>query len=350
MTEMIKKHTVERTANWETICHLIDQTKEMLQKTKTQSRIFVCISIHFKSSNTYMLIVMQMPHFNTREQVPLGSSSPFIHSANLFNSYEHENAAEEHEQPASAFRMQGIDTKPTQFDDAFSRETSAKRTKLGAVGPSINTYQSSFMSGTDSGSNGLMANSSKPRTGNGQDESQKAESSTTKSVNGDATLEKQETVFFNDVNPTPMNLERATIKSLKRGSSPDDNNEGKKPKKTKTRHIDDEESSPLAEAEVEFEDISQEVDARLKEKEEKRKRKKEKKRKSTDIISDGAAPDAINIAEGAPRSKKKKKLRHNHDALVEASKVKKRSGAGSDEGQGERRKKKHKKIKEFKDS
>ena len=44
MTEMIKKHTVERSVNWETICGLINQTKEMLLKTKTQSRIFVSMA------------------------------------------------------------------------------------------------------------------------------------------------------------------------------------------------------------------------------------------------------------------------------------------------------------------
>lgn len=57
MTEMIKKHTVERSANWETICSLIDQTKEILRKTKTQSLIFVCVNGQFDFKKKVRMLI-----------------------------------------------------------------------------------------------------------------------------------------------------------------------------------------------------------------------------------------------------------------------------------------------------
>ena len=294
----------------------------------------------------------QIPQFNIREKVPLRSSSrSSIHPEYFVTNNENGNAAKKHERPASATSIQGVDSKPTKFDDAFSQGTKSKRPKLGDAGSPSAVYESSPMNATDSGSDRLVANSPKPRTVNGQDEGQTVESNRARSANVDSTAQKQEPLFFVDVNPTPVNLAGIAIKSPKRGPSLGDNDEGKKAKKTKTYHNNDEEQFPLEKPEVEFEDISQEVDARLKEKEEKRKRRKEKKRKkSANFASDVGAPDAITTAEEPARPKKKKRLRQNHDALVETTEVKKTSNAESDEGQSERRKKKRKKNKETKDS
>lgn len=351
MMDMIKKHTVERSANWETICSLIDQTKEMLHKTKLQSRIFVYRKSHVNSNYTNKLIMRQTPSSNTRDKVPLGSSSPSIDTENLPASYQQGKAPEEYEKSTSATRTQGVDSQPTQFDDALGQETRIKRTKLGDASVRIAAYKSGPMNRAESGLDRLVANSPEPRTINGQDEGPKEESSTVRSANGDVTYEKQEPLFVIDVNPTPVSLTGIAIKSPKRGSSPGEIDEGQEVKKAKTHHIDGEGPSPEI-FEVEYEDISQEVDARLKEKEEKRKRKKDKKRlRGEDITSDIAAPDATTTAEEPGRPKrKKKKLRQNHDMYVEATRTKKRSGAEGDESQGGRKNKRHKKRKEGKNS
>lgn len=291
-----------------------------------------------------------MPQPSTRELGLHASSSPPAHSGYLPTKYERENAAGEYEKSASASRTQGVDPKSTQSDDALRQEARVKRPKLGDASLRTPVYESSSMNGTDSGSDGLVANSPRPRTVNVRDEGDIAKSDEAVSANGDATLGKKARPFVLEANSSPSNLAGLT-KSPKRNSSPRDNKEGKKTKKAKTHHFDGEKSSPLEKIEVEFEDISQEVDARLKEKEEKRKRKKDKKRKkSADIASDVAAPDESTIFEGPERSKKKKKLKQNDDAPAEATEVKKRAGAETDEGQGERRKKKRKKNIEAKDN
>lgn len=271
-----------------------------------------------------------------------------MHPEYLSVDYEQGNAAEECDQSASETRNQDADIKPAESDDALGQERRAKRTKFGHVRASIAAHKS----GTGSGLNGPVANSSEPRAVNGLAEGPKAEGGMATSANGDEAFDKGKPLFVIDVNPTPVNLAGITIQSPKRGPSLGDNDEGKQTKKAKTYQIDDNvEPSPPEKAEVEFEDISQEVDARLKEKEEKRKRKKGKKRKKgADVTSDVTAPDITTTAEEPGRPKKKNKFRQNYDAPVEATETKKRSGAESDEGQVERKRKRRKKNKGAKDS
>ena len=262
----------------------------------------------------------------------------------MSNSYEQGSTAEDHEQSASVTRLQGGSHKSTQFDDARRQETRAKRTKMGDTSPFIASYEGSSMSGSDSGLDRLVARSPKPTTVNDQDQDQRAENSTGRGNNDDATFEKQEPSFVIDVDPTPVNFAEIATKSRKRVFSIGDHREANKTKKSKTRHNDDEQPSSPANPEIEFEDISQEVDARLKEKEEKRKRKERKRKKIADVESNVTGRDADTIAEGPARLKKKKKVKNSDDAPLEASEAKKRSSAESDEGQGERRKKRHKKT------
>lgn len=291
-----------------------------------------------------------MPHSNPREKVPLGSSSPSNHPEYLSNSHEQGSAADEHEQPASPAITRGADHKRTRFDDDPRQEISAKRMKLGDTSPDIASVEGSSIRGSDSGLDGPVAISPKPTTPDDEEQGQGVGSSTTRGANDDATFEQQDRSSIFDVNSTLVNPTGIAIKPRKRGSSIDHNHEGRKTKKSKTRHTDDEQPSSPAKPKVEFEDISQEVDARLREKEEKRKRKEKKRKKIADLDSNVTAPDANTTAEGPARLKKKKKVRHNDDSTKEAYEIKKKSGAESDEGQGERRKKRHKKDREVRDS
>lgn len=283
-----------------------------------------------------------MPPFDILDQVPIGSSSNSINP-------EYSAADRNDGKPATVARDQVLDNKPTQFDDEQGQGRRIKRTKLAGIRAAIPAYESGSGSEIGLGLDGLAANILKRRAVNGAAKVVKVDHGTARGETGDAITEKGKPLFVIDVNPTPVDLGGIAIISPKRGASLGDNDEGKKIKRAKTYHNDNDNGTfPPAEAEVEveFEDISQEVDARLKEKEEKRKRKKEKKRKTGAYVPEATAT----IEEPERPKKKKKKSRQNHDAAVGSIDTKKRNGAESDEGQGEKRKKKSKKNKDATDS
>lgn len=41
MNDMVRKHTIEGTHNWDTICAMIERTKEMLAAARNQAKYFV---------------------------------------------------------------------------------------------------------------------------------------------------------------------------------------------------------------------------------------------------------------------------------------------------------------------
>jgi hypothetical protein len=260
--------------------------------------------------------------------------------------HEYGKAAEKYGNKAAAAREQGIDIKPVYLDYEIGQGRGVKRATLAGVRAAIAARDSGSGSGAGFGSDGPVANSSKPRAVNGQAEDSNPERSAASSAMDDATLGKSKPLFVIDVNPTPVNLPGMNNESPKRGVPRTDNGEGRRVKKAKMNHTDEKDKPPsLKEEKVEFEDISQEVEARLKAKEEKRKRKEKKRKKHADIISETVAPDAVE----EPERPKKKKVKKNHDAPEETTEAKKRNGLESDEGQGER-KKKRKKNKEANNS
>ena len=157
--------------------------------------------------------------------------------------------------------------------------------------------------------------------------------------------------FVVDVNPTPVNLPIIINPSTKRDSqtrSPLEPIE-KKSKKIKTKH-DKAHAKETTEKKIEFEDISEEVDARLKKKEEKRRQKGEKKRKRA---SDAAAGADAKVVENSvildrPKKKKKRSEMVEREAVVAGAgagagagtESTKRRGSGSDEVAEEGKKKK----------
>lgn len=275
--------------------------------------------------------------------------------------HEYGKAAEKYGNNAAAARDQGIDIKPAHFHYEIGQGRGVKRATLAGVRAAIAARDTGTGSGAGLGLDGHVANSPKPRAINGQNEDSNAESSAASSARDDATPWKGKPLFVNDVNPTPVDLPGMNNKSPKRGAPLTDNDEGKKTKKAKTNHTDDkDETSIPKEAKVEFEDISQEVNARLKAKEEKRKRKEKKRKNDADVVPEAAAPDAAEeperpknkkakLSEDASEEgveKKKKKRKTSNNAPEEDSETRKRNGPESDEGQGERKKKKRKRNRE----
>ena len=113
------------------------------------------------------------------------------------------------------------------------------------------------------------------------------------------------------VDTKPMKVDLSGSQRHKRSATPPDSMDVKKHKKTKKKHEGD---LPTGEG---FEDISGEVDAKLKEKEEKRKRKKERKRKrESDGPSSVTATDARALTVECEKPKKKRQKHGNEQAAM----------------------------------
>ena len=117
---------------------------------------------------------------------------------------------------------------------------------------------------------------------------------------------------------------------------------GQQSKRVKTEH----DSTILGECrgrKIEFEDISEEVDARLKEKEEKRRQKEKKKRKRISDGASGADAESMGriVLSERPKKKKRKSGRSEGEAAIARNEPIKRRGSSSDEtaNRGERKKK-----------
>ena len=157
--------------------------------------------------------------------------------------------------------------------------------------------------------------------------------------------------FVIDTNPTPVNIPVNPNRSIKRSmeSQSPDETAAKKSKKSKTHHGGD----PVGlgtEKHVEFEDISGEVDARLKEKEEKRKRKEERKRKRQSESSIIDTEPVVEVIEAEkPKRKKTKKLAEGlENKLTSDEAIMKKRPGSNDEGQADKGKKKKKRQKKNK--
>ena len=296
--------------------------------------------IHWKL-RCYTAYRSQVPPSNQREQLPLGSSSDSMYPGYSPADHEYSKAAHEYGLAVAAARKEGIDFKPgedgLEYKPAQAR--GAKRTTLAGMRAAKAAAEGASGSGSGSGSEAHFARGTSAGSAfDSQAASVKSE---------DAAGNGENPYFIIDTNPTPVNLSGMSHKPAKRPTenlSPAEPVEKKKTKKAKTKH--DGELPGSAATNVEVEDISEEVDARLKEKEERRRRKEEKKRKrlsagSTGPVAEDATTEAV--AE-KPKKKKAKKV----EGAVEAGEAatKKRHGSDGEAAvDGEGQKKKRKKTK-----
>ena len=251
--------------------------------------------------------------------------------------HEYGKAAEEFGSQWAAAKAQGLEFQPQpdgpQYE--FSQARGVKRATLAKIRAAKAARGEGSGSGSGSGSD--AGPSGKTSTGpqpSGQSERAKSE---------DEKADNSNPYFIIDTNPTPVNLPGVSHQPTKRASEADSPTEPapKSSKKAKTKH-NGELSNPR-EKRVEFEDITGEVDARMKEKEEKRKRKEDKlkrKRESEESVEGQA------IAEGdKPKKKRSKKL--NGESEANGAVSKKRHGSSdveaAEEGGSKKKKKKFKK-------
>ncbi|SLM38355.1 hypothetical protein LPUS_08518 [Lasallia pustulata] len=314
MLEMIKKHTVPETGNWRQICPMVARSHEMLR---------------------------MIPPSNQREQMPLRSSSDSMDPGYSPADPEYGKAAQGYGFAVTGARKEGIDFKPGEDGPEYkiAQARGAMRTTLAGMRAAKAAADGANRSGSGSGSEARFARGiSGGSAFDGQTASVKSE---------DAAGNGEDPYFIVDANPTPVNLPGISHKPAKRPTedrSPAEAVEKKKTKKAKTKHNGELPGS--AATNVEVEDISEEVDARLKEKEERRRRKGEKKRKRLSAGSTGAvAEDATTEVVGEkPKKKKAKKAEGNVEAGEAATK--KRHGSDGEAAlDGEGHKKKRKKTK-----
>ena len=252
-------------------------------------------------------------------------------------------AAEEAGKAAAEARAKGIEITHSDFEYNVGQAKGIKRKSLAEIRAARIARESGSGSGTGSGSGsdqGAGTPSTKPAATNGVSGEVKTDQ---------ADSQEERPLFVIDTKPTPVDIPGVHSRTTKRSFSPaPEPTEGKKHKKAKNTH-----EGELPDAKdtngVQFADISEEVDARMKEKEEKRKRKEEKKRKreSEGEAAEAAAsaPDAEDVSANTEKPKSKKSKHTKNEASANETASKKRPGENegvSEDGEGKKRKKRRK--------
>lgn len=334
MIDMVRKHTVEGSGNHRTICDMIDHTKRILFESKTVSRIFV-------------------PPPNHIEQVPLGSSSESMYPGYSIKEHKYGEAAQRFGNYAAEAKRRGEEIKPEGVDYELGQSKALSSLKLEQI-----RAQKAAQNGGGSSSDSAPADTT---IANANASSKRVRFSDVSKE----TSKPQEQMFFMDSQPTPVDLPTSLNPSHKRkDSSPDPEPapepvEAQSSKKAKRSHADhttksndakddtqpvpnttaqinDRSEQAPKDVQIEYEDISAEVDKRMKEKEEKRKTKdtlKEKKKRKRD--SEGSTAGAVESAattEPEKPKKKKKKSKTPEDAETAGEVSPKKDSLAADEG------------------
>ena len=267
---------------------------------------------------------------NTRDKVPLGSSSASMYPGYSPADHVYGEAAMQYGSAAAKAKAEGIELKP-QADIEYNvgQAKGTKRKKLAEM-QAAKGLQDSSGSASGSGTDAPSATNGKKLGFEKSD------------AKDEVTGAAAQPSFYIDTKPTPVKLPFSEKNDSKRATSVPEPVEEKKSKKPKKTHDGELPAAP-AQGTIETEDISAEVDARMKEKEEKRLRKEEKKRKkeAAAAAENGGTedPDTSIIAADA---KKRKRDSAGSSAAV----------AGADpaiNGEGEAKKPKKKKSKKEKD-
>lgn len=257
--------------------------------------------------------------------------------------HEYGKAAEEYGRAAAKAKAMGIDITHPDVEYQIGQAKGIKRKTLAGIREAKAAREAA--SGSGSGSDGAGGNGGATPTAASKQANTKPEQEATPLQ--EATPEDEQPAFFIDTNPTPVNIPGFSNQPKKRSASPPEPVAGKKHKKVKKSH-----DGELPKGEdpqvVEFEDISGEVDARMKEREEKRRRKEEKKRKRLSEGETAAISEAPDTAGAIEKPKKKKSKKSGDESLADRTMSKKRAGedAGEVGDEDGKQKKKRKKSKE----
>ena len=275
--------------------------------------------------------------------MPLGSSSASMYPGYSPADHEYGKAAEEFGRVAADARAKGVEIKHPEVEYEIGQAKGIKRRTLAAMRRASAAKGQASGSGSGSGSEGPTTQVPNEKA-TSQEKAKDVKAKT-------STPEGDNPFFIIDTKPTPVNLPGITNQSVKRSASPSGSPETKKQKKSKQHHEGELPTSEGA-VKVEFEDISGEVDARMKEKEERRKLKEERKRKreSEGEQTEAAKAHATNsdtpaTAVEAETPKKKKAKKSNEEEFADRTLENKRAGEDIEEaadGEGKKMKKRKK--------
>ena len=256
--------------------------------------------------------------------------------------HEYGKAAEEYGKAAAEARAQGIELKHPEAEYVIGQAKGAKRRTLAEIEEAQTAKGRASGSGSGTGSESEGSFKENPK-GNaiidGQTSTEKVQ---------EPIPEGDNPYFIVDTKPTPVNIPGLSSQAPKRSASPPGAVEVKKHKKAKKKH-DGEMPKGEDSQEVKTVDISEQVDARMKEKEQKRKMKEEKKRKRASEGEPAATAEkaqaTVEPSTVAAESEKpkKKKIKKSEDEPLKDRKVSKKrrhEGEGEGEGEGEKKKKK----------
>ena len=260
--------------------------------------------------------------------------------------HEYGKAAEEYGKAVAEARRQGIEIEHEDAEYEIGQAKGAKRKMLAALRDAHAAKGVTSGTGTRSGSEvPIQEEAKESATINGQASMGKVE---------EANLEGDNPYFVIDTNPTPVDVPGISFQSPKRSPGLPEAVEATKHKKAKKKH-DGEMPKGEDTQQVKTEDISDQVDARVKEKKKKRKMKEEKKRKRESEGEPAAAvegPESTaepphTVVEAERPKKKKKKVRHSEEPLPDRTVSKKRAseavgGVENEEGKSKKKRKKSK--------
>ena len=259
--------------------------------------------------------------------------------------HEYGKAAEEYGKAVAEARLQGIEIEHEDAEYEIGQAKGAKRKMLAALREAHAAKGVTSGTGTSSGSEvPIKEKANEPATTNEQASTEKVE---------EASQEGDNPYFVIDTNPTPVDVPGISFQSPKRSPVLPEAVEATKYKKAKKKH-DGEIPKGEDTQQVKTEDISDQVDARIKEKKKKRKMKEEKKRKRESEGEPAAAveePESTvepphTLAEAERPKKKKKKVMHSEEPLPDRTVSKKRAsetvgGVKNEEGKSKKKRKKN---------
>ena len=249
---------------------------------------------------------------NTRDKVPIGSSSASMYPGYSPADHVYGQAAMQYGSAVTKAKTEGIELKPpADLEYELGQGKGIKRKTLATLTDLPTTK-------------GLQDNSSGSTSGSGADAPSATNVKKLGSEKPDAKDEEMgdaaQPSFYIDTNPTPVNLPFSGKNDSKRATSVSESVEENQSKKSKRAHDGELPAAPPR-GKIETEDISAEVDARMKEKEEKRLRKEEKKRKKEAATQNGGTsaiedPDTSTVAAD---DKKRKRESAGSSAAVAAA-------------------------------
>lgn len=315
MMDMVRKHCVPGTGNYNAAQACVDRTHEMLRMFKEATRNFV--SPNKRTRQALSRIVadsasLQVPPRDSLDRVPLGASSASMYPGYSPADHIYGEAAAEYGAMIAEARRQGKEIKsdPDGIEYIVGQSHRSAREQLEEVKKSVAAEKAK-------------------QSGEASKEAEREQENGELMEGVEQTADASQ-LFMVDSNPTPVHIlqnksdallskskNKANDKAKRRVSGSDGQadtasgvpEDSHKKKRVKIQNVegDARESKPL----VEEDDISAEVDQRLKEKEERRRRKAEKKRKresgSSQVVVEGANAPVEEVQVEKPEKKKHKK-------------------------------------------